>query len=313
MKRPPISLIARLSFLLLVQWADAGDFQPAVTLGIVENPELIELSGVVEGGVNRDVLWVHNDRHNLPRLYALNLKGETIATGLLDAFNEEGTMEGDWEDLAKLPGKRKGSYDLYLADFGNNPMKKREHRLLVVEEPQLDSQKSSQQVEVDYREIRFEYPGDFICNSECLLAHPISGELWIVSKAVKEGKKSRPGSAVWSLSNLEAGESVHTATLVMESIPAVEGVVTGGDISPDGRRVIIRTTASTAYLWELREGKTLKETFLSAPTEVELADEKGGEAICFSKDGSKLYTVYDGKKPNRPLHVYEKNQLGPGE
>ena len=294
-----------LPFLILFTLANAGDFQSATTLGIVRNPELIELSGVVTGGINPDVLWVHNDRQNLPRLYALNLKGETVATYVLDAFNEEGTMAGDWEDIARLPHP-KGHHDLYIADFGNNAMVKREHRLLIIEEPGIDSAISSEVAEIEFRAIHFQYPGDYVCNSECLLIHPVSGEVFIVSKSVKEGGKQRPNSAVWSLPDLTKGDSMHTATLVGESIPAIADRVTGGDISPDGKHLIIRTITPKAYLWEWKDGQSLKEVLMSAPKEIPLADEKGGEAICFSEDGLKLFSVYDGKKENRPLHVYLK-------
>ena len=298
-------LLKLLPLLLLSTLVNAGDFHPATTLGIVRNPELIELSGVVTGGINPDVLWVHNDQNNLPRLYALNLKGETVATYILDAFNEEGTMAGDWEDIARLPHP-KGHHDLYIADFGNNAMVKKEHRLLIIEEPGINSAKSSEVGEIEFRAIYFQYPRDYVCNSECLLVHPVSGEVFIVSKSVKEGGKQRPNSAVWSLPDLTKEDSIYTATLVAESIPAITDRVTGGDISPDGKHLIIRTNTPKAYLWEWKDGESLKEVLKSSPKEIPLADEKGGEAICFSEGGSKLFSVYDGKKKNRPLHIYHK-------
>ena len=306
MNRNPAFRIFSLFCLFLANWAVAEEFQSADTLGTVKNPELIELSGIVEGVVNPEVLWVHNDRHNLPRLYALNRKGETVATLLLNAFNDEDTMSGDWEDIARLSGGKEGGYNLYIADFGNNPMKKRVHRLLVIEEPDLEGKRQPEAEEIDFSVIQFAYPGDYVCNSECLLVHPGTGEFLVVSKAVKEGKEERPSSAVWSLSDLRGDQLVHTATMLLDEIPAVEGRVTGGDISSDGRQVILRTNTPTAYLWEIQDGQTLKEAFLSEPIQVEMSSEKGGEAICFSSDGSKLYTVYDGKKPNRPLNVFER-------
>ena len=93
----------------------ALDYDSATTSGIIRNKELIELSGVVSGGVNKDILWVHNDRGNLPRLYALNKKGETVGTYSLDTFNDSGTMAGDWEDIARMPSTKKGSEAICFA------------------------------------------------------------------------------------------------------------------------------------------------------------------------------------------------------
>jgi hypothetical protein len=124
---------------------------------------------------------------------------------------------------------------------------------------------------------------------------------------VKQHGKKIPRNAVWTLPAISDYQHVYQATLVAPSIPAIEkhkGKVTGGDISADGQFLILRTYARTAYLWRLPKSQTLRETLVIAPKEITLADEKGAEAICFGLDGSGLFTVYDGKRKNRPLHVY---------
>ena len=286
-----------------------GEYGSAETLGIIKNKELIELSGVVVGGLNKDILWVHNDRHNLPRLFALNLKGETAATYDLNTLNEEGTMAGDWEDIARLPGAKKGSFNLYIGDIGNNPMKKKIHQILVVAEPKVDPKKSSQVIDIKFKTIKFQFPDDYVCNSECLLIHPVTKTFYIVSKKVKKGNKIVKAIKVWSLPTVTDYEKVHTVQLVMDSIPIIEKnneKITGGDISADGQFLILRSKERDAYLWKLKEKQPLSKILSEAPARITLAKGRGGEAVCFSLDNSKLFTVYDGKKPNRPLHTYLK-------
>lgn len=282
------------------------NYAPAQTLGIINNKKLVELSGVVSGGINKDILWVHNDRHNLPRLYAMNHKVETVATYELDTFNDAGTMAGHWEDMARVKNKENGKYDLYIGDFGNNALEKRVHKILIVSEPGVDPSKASEVQKSQFKTISFQFPDDYICNSECLLVDPKTGRIYIISKAVKKGSQKVSGNFLWSLPEIHSLDKTYTAHLELSSIPAVKTEkVTGGDISADGQSLILRTTKSTAFLWQINN-EPLKQVIAKTPMKVLLAKEKGGEAICFSLDRSTLYTIYDGKKENRPVHAYKK-------
>ena len=90
--------------------------------------------------------------------------------------------------------------------------------------------RSTQQADV----IRFRYP-DGKHNSETLLVHPSTGDLYIVTKVSGEAAGVYKAKAPLSKS------SVTTLKLVGEvRFPnALVGVITGGDISPDGRRIIL--------------------------------------------------------------------------
>ncbi|WP_430782916.1 hypothetical protein [Actinoplanes sp. G11-F43] len=72
-------------------------------------------------------------------------------------------------------------------------------------------------------------------------------------------------------------------------------VVTGGAVSPDGRRLVLRTYAD-AFEFDVPEGQTdaagLIET-ISAGTSrtIALPDEPQGEAITYSADGTELLTI----------------------
>ena len=300
-------------------------YGPAIVAGILNDEGLTELSGVVGGGVNQDLIWVHNDQFNPPYLFALNTKGEKVATYELDLKkNRKGDMDGDWEDIARVPGAEKGSYDLYIADTGNGKFVDQGQKIVIVREPVVESKGPSEKIiKLAHKTIRYNYPDGILCNSECMMVHPVTKEIYIISKAKKGVGVAANGRAnkilcsmVWKLPAITDYDKVYTAELLMKSIPVIEpnqsdrakGCVTGGDISADGKHLIIRTYDTICFLWEIPEGKSIKEVLSSKPTaEVTLASERGGgESIGFSFDKSRLYTVYDGKKTGRPVHTYKR-------
>jgi hypothetical protein len=128
--------------------------------------------------------------------------------------------------------------------------------------------------------LRFTYPsGEH--DAETLMVHPGTGDLLIVTRsAVGDSHVYRaPGST-----------PPDTAT-VLEEIGRIafdssgQGApATGGDISPAGDRVLIRTYADV-YLWAAPPGLALDAVFRGTPAILPWAVEPQGEAISFVADG----------------------------
>ena len=132
---------------------------------------------------------------------------------------------------------------------------------------------------------------------------------------MKKTAGKEPCNLVWKLPAITDYSQVYTAELLMESIPVIaqfkgnhkKSCVTGGDISADAKYLILRTYDPVCFLWKIPQGKTIKETLMTKPSEVTLAAERGGgESVCFSFDKSRLFTVYDGKKTGRAVHTYKR-------
>jgi hypothetical protein len=68
--------------------------------------------------------------------------------------------------------------------------------------------------------------------------------------------------------------------------------VTGGAVSPDGKRVVLRTY-SDAYEWDVVGGDVVKAITTTTPRITPLPNEDGGEAITYSHDGKYFLTVND--------------------
>jgi hypothetical protein len=69
-------------------------------------------------------------------------------------------------------------------------------------------------------------------------------------------------------------------------------VVTGGAVSPDGTKVVLRTY-SDAYEWDVAGGDIVKALTTGTPRITPLPDEAQGEAITYSHDGKYFLTVSD--------------------
>jgi hypothetical protein len=68
-------------------------------------------------------------------------------------------------------------------------------------------------------------------------------------------------------------------------------LVTGGDISPDAKHVVIRTYLSG---WEFDVPARFDDWFRQKPRYIKTNLEFGGEGICYSRDGNSLLTTSEG-------------------
>jgi hypothetical protein len=79
------------------------------------------------------------------------------------------------------------------------------------------------------------------------------------------------------------------------AVPAIpNGFVTGGDISPDGLRLII-CDYTAAYEWKLSDGKQFDEIWKQDPVIVDIGRREEGEAVCYSADGASIYSTSEGR------------------
>jgi hypothetical protein len=75
--------------------------------------------------------------------------------------------------------------------------------------------------------------------------------------------------------------------------PASQVMVTGGAVSPDGTRVVLRTYTD-AYVWPVPEGDVAAALRSGQPHRIPLPATGHGEAVTFSADGRSLLTSTEG-------------------
>jgi hypothetical protein len=138
------------------------------------------------------------------------------------------------------------------------------------------------------------YP-DFDQDAETLMVEPKSGDIYIVTKRV-----SGPSGVYRVKPNFDNTETQRSEKVTELSVPAIpNGFVTGGDISPDGTRMVICDYAQ-AYEWSLPDNVTqFDEIWKQEPTRIDLGKRHGGESVSYSASGSSVFASSEGR--NSPL------------
>jgi hypothetical protein len=276
--------------------------------GTVRPAEVAEISGIAASRRNAGVLWGHNDSGDTARVIAFSTTGEP--RGVYDVAGAEAI---DWEDMAIGPGPRDELDYFYLGDIGDNMAQRPEIVVYRAPEPDLPEMPTGAGVIERAERIALRYP-DGAHDAETLMVDPLTRDLYIVTKEIIAGDS---GVYRASASLLDAGggamERVGTiakAALTPADTPPddasalVRGVgwlPTGGDISPDGALIAVRTYA-TVFVWAREDGQSLAEALAGTPCEAPSAVEPQGEAITFDAAADAYFTVSEGAQP--PLYRF---------
>ena len=252
---------------------------PDVVLRFAD-PRIAESSSLVAAATG-DHLYTANDSGDSARVFEVDGRGRSVAVHRLPA-----TRVVDVEDAALGPGST-----LYLADIGDNRAGRRSVSVLRVPLPFHGA--SPRRTELTYED----GPHD----AEALLVHPRTGQLLLVTKELLEagvyaapqplagGQLRRVGAVRVRPTGTPGGPAPQAAAQLL---------VTGGAVSPDGRRLALRTYTD-AYVYDVR-GDDLVAALRGVPRVVPLPATSQGEAVTWTRDGSALLTSSEG--PRAPVH-----------
>jgi hypothetical protein len=241
--------------------------------GRVADPSADELSGLVRSRSQPDLLWSHDDSGAGPVLFGLRADGRVAARPTVT-----GAQAVDWEDIAAGPGPD-GRALLYVGDIGDNASRRASIDVYRVPEPSLGAAATAPAAR-----LRLRYP-DGAHDAEALLVDPLRGDLVIVTKALGAGRAYRAPA------RLPAGSRT-----TLRPGPAIAlSLVTAGDVSADGRIVVLRGYDRLA-VWARRGREPLTTTLRRAPclSPTSLAGEGQGEAIALDRHGASFATVAEG-------------------
>ena len=270
--------------------AKSGEFGPGRNTGVIRSELVREASGIVASRQNPGVLWVHNDSGDAPQLFAINDKAEFLGICRL-----RGAKARDWEDIAVGPGHDPNRQYLYVGDIGDNRGVYPDVTIYRVVEPEIDPAVPFSPTTIGPPDaIRLTYP-DGPRDAETLLLDPLTRDIYIVSKRDFSSKVYR---APYPQSTREPTRMERVATLPW-------GLAVAGDVSPDGRRVIVRGMFN-ASLWDRPAGEPLWHAFSGKQATLPLLHEPQGEGICFDARGLGYFTI--GEQGFPPLHYF-----GPAE
>lgn len=274
----------------------AGDrYDPPALLATLDEPAVVESSGLTAGRRDPNLLWTLNDSGDAPHLYATDRTG--LARG---TFAVTGAANVDWEDLASGPGAGGGDA-LYVADVGDNTGSRDDLALYRVPEPAPAVEPADPAAEpapTDPAErFPFAYP-DGRHDAETLLVHPVTRETLIVTKetAGPAGVYRFPHPLVPD----HPAILVRVGSVSLPSLLGLGGAVTGGAVAPDGDRVTLRTYVA-AFEWTIGAGQTLAQALGDEPSRIALPTAARGEAIAYRADSAALLLTSEGA----PCPLYE--------
>jgi hypothetical protein len=258
----------------------------------LEDGAVDESSGVVASRRNPGLFWTHNDSGDGPFLYAFDLNGTKRGT-----WRVTGARALDWEDIAASPGAGgvETSY-LYVGDIGDNSKKREEIVVYRVAEPVVtatdaDTDRNEPQQTEPAEAIHLRYP-DGAHDAEALAVHPATGDLYIITKT----RGSTP-SGVYKLAAPFSTSNINTLQRVSSlSTPGLyPGMITGADISPDGRKIIL-CDYFNAYELGLpgSKGDKFDDIWKQSIAIVGLGAREQGEAICYRLDGQAILATSEG-------------------
>jgi hypothetical protein len=196
----------------------------------------------------------------------------------------------DWEDMAAGPGPVAGNYYLYIGDTGDNQSQRDHIAVYRIPEPNLklgpSANKPSLTAAADV--IRLRYP-DGAHDAESLLVHPITGNIYIVTKVLFANPGIYEAAAPQSLKGVTTLKRIGT----LEVPSLFGGIITGGAISPDGRRAVF-CDYMQGYEAVLDGNESFAEIWKKPLRVIALGSRKQGEAITYRFDGKALLMTSEG-------------------
>lgn len=240
--------------------------------GTVDNPDLLEISGLDVSLNNDNNLYVHNDSGDGPTVYQIDAKGQ---------FVREYSIAGeavDWEDISIGPCD--GSSCIHIADFGNNDADRSTFQIYRIKEG-----------ETNPVVINFRYPDGGAYNAETLAISPKDSSMYVIRKTTEIE------NTLYRFPDNPVGDVDLIKVCDFTDIGAER--VTGGDIHYSGEKILIRTNENIYeyYAKDLKDGTVCGNRIRKLPHA-----EPQGEAVAYLNDSHSFYSVSEAANP--PLYLF---------
>ena len=280
-----LCVFASICFSIVV--AQQPPYGPPTTIATLQNKSITESSGLVASRTTPGAYWTHND--DGPFIYAINERGTSLGV-----FRITGAQAHDWEDISIGPGPQSGKSYLYIGDIGDNNAVRSEIVVYCVAEPTpsaetAKSTKARPETTEPAEAIRLRYP-DGKYDAETLLVHPSSGNIYIVTKVPLVNPVVYEAAAP-----LISGEVITMKRIGEIHVPSLfGGVLTGGSISPDGRRVAFCDYFQGYEMVLPAKNSDFNDIWKQRMTGFDVGKREQGEAIAYRLDGKALLATSEG-------------------
>lgn len=265
-----------------------SSFSAPQDMGLVEFDDIQEASGLAASRRYPGLLWTHNDSGDDSRLFLMDESGKHIGSLKL-----KGVEARDWEDIALGPGPEAGVSYIYVGEIGDNEAKHKVKTIYRFKEPKLPEERpfkmSLEKKKLD--KIRFKFP-DGRRDAETVMVDPQSRDIYILSKredSVRIYRTAYPQNTK-KVFELEKLGKLHFTKAI------------SGDISPDGREILIKNYANV-YYWQRSPQESVAEALQRRPVRLPYVTEPQGESIAWKLDASGYFTISE-ERNQVPARLY---------
>ena len=252
-------------------------YGPARLAGRMTNPDITESSGLAASASRPGTFWTHNDSGERPVIFCLRADG-----GSCGVVNISSAGIFDWEDMARGPGPAPGVDHLYIGDIGDNAHVRDSIVVYRIPEPRSTGV-------AEATEIVLTFP-DGPHDAETLMAHPHTGDLYVISKG---------DAPVVYVARAPLSSRMVLEVAGKAPSPGFLPGPTGGDISPDGSRVVLSLYTGAQEL-VLPPGARFDSIWKQEPMDISLPAVAQREAIAYALDGRSIISTSEG--PGGPVH-----------
>jgi hypothetical protein len=256
---------------------------------VIADSSLTEMSGLVASAQHPGVLWGVNDSGSFDRLFRIGSEGQALGRVWIG-----GAWLRDAETLARW---HDGSVHwLLVGDIGDN----RAWRDSVVVHGLREPDASAGSVDIEWS-LRFRYP-DGPRDAEGMAIDPLRRELLVVSKRDRPPRLYRV-----SLYARDPDQPTQAQLVGTLGHKAVEGDVTGLDVSDDGLRLALLSYRGL-YLWRREPAQDWSEVLSETPEQIEMPRMRKAEALAFTRSQDRLLVGSE----QQPAPLWRSAQLGTG-
>ncbi|CAE7856337.1 unnamed protein product, partial [Symbiodinium sp. KB8] len=219
--------------------------------GKVWSTDINECSGLAASRLKEDVYWINNDSGDGPMLYAINLRGDELAT--IKVVNVE--WANDWEDVAMGPGPEQGSY-IYVADTGDNYRNRWEGvQIYRFKEPPIQD---NRYIEVSADRFDIKYPsGPYDCEA-VFVDQRSNGRVYVITKG--DNKNSDPRWRGGDLFYIDLpAQPANDLTFQETGLRIPVEWATGADMTPNGGIISIRSYGNV-LMWPRNDWESVEQS-----------------------------------------------------
>lgn len=248
--------------------AEPPPFQETPVLYPIAAGIIDEASGIADGFVRPNALWVIQDSQQPTELHLLDHQGKHLKKVFI-----KNVTNRDWEELTVATGPVSGKNYIYIAETGDNDQQYTDYAIYRMEEPLYTTDTITQ---VD--KIAFKYP-DGSHDAEAMFVDIATKDIYIITKRDAKSK-------IYRLSYPQSLSAMNTATYVGEF--PFTGVV-AASLHPTRQELLVKTYTNIYYFKYIAPSipKLITQPYAS----IKYLQEPQGEAVCFANDNSGFFTL----------------------